>query len=345
LATSRRPGPTGTQYPFDFGALDRPPGPLGTFGLHWYVDSPGPLGVNDWAAFVANPFAAPTSAGTCACNRDLTIDELCKCYPHAKKARNQEFLDGLNQTFKDSSITTCLRKTHFLAQVGAESGELRYVSEILAKGVTEEKAYRGYKGRGLIQLTGKENYTNFGLFEKQDFLGANRVKIEEPEWAAKSAGWYWTSGKKNHDLNDLADKNDFLAICCLVNGAFIGFDDRLEHLKLARDALGVAGCATANVGKQVYKSYADSDIHASWLFSFAWGCWNDATSKKKGIAKPVAAERKAGYQRYLDLRVPIDAAEAAKPKPKHPPLHPKPAEKHYGYTLEQMTKMAQEGVK
>lgn len=43
--------------------------------------------------------------------------------------------------------------------------------------------------------------------------------------------------------------------------------------------------------------------------------------------------------------MPIDAAEAAKPKPKHPPLHPKHAEKHYGYTLEQMTRMAKEGVK
>ncbi len=323
---------------------DRPIGPLGAFGLGSYADSPGPLGINDWAAYVADPHASPATAGTCACNRDITLDELCKCYPHAKRTRNEQFLAGLNQTFKDSSITTCLRKAHFLAQVAAESGELHYVSEMLPKGVTEEKAYGGYKGRGLIQLTGKDNYTAFGLAEKQDFLGENRLKIEEPDWAAKSAGWYWTSGKKNHDLNDMADKNDFLAICCLVNGAFIGYDERLEHLKLARDALGVVSCTKANVGKEVYKSFTDSDIYKVWTYAFAWGCWNDASSKKKGIAKPVVAERKAGYQRYLDLRVPLDALEAAKPKPKHPPLHPK-VEKHYGYTIEQMTKMATEGVK
>jgi putative chitinase len=228
-----------------------------------------------------------------------------------------------------------------MAQVAAESGELHYVSEVLPKGVTEEKAYGGYKGRGLIQLTGKANYTAFGVAEKQDFLGANRLKVEQPERATKSAGWYWTSGKKNHDLNDMADKNDFLAICCLVNGAFIGYDDRLEHLKLARDALGVAGCARTNVGKEVYKAFGDSDIYSSWLYAFAWGCWNDAKSKKKGIAKPVAADRKAGYQRYLDLHTALAAVEAAKPK--HVPLHPK-VEKHYGYTIDQMTKMATEGI-
>jgi putative chitinase len=344
LATSRIPGPLGGPKPFSL-FLDEPPGPLGAFGLHWYPDSPGPLGLNDWAAFVADPHATPQATGACACDRDITLDELCKCYPHAKRARNEEFLAGLNQTFKDSSINTCLRKAHFLAQVAAESGELHYVSEMLPKGVTEEKAYRGYKGRGLIQLTGKANYEAFGLAEKQDFLKENRVKVEEPEWAAKSAGWYWTSGKKNHDLNEVADKNDFLSICCLVNGAFIGYDERLAHLKLARDALGVVDCKKANVGKEVFKVFTDSDIYKSWTYSFAWGCWNDPTSKKKGIAKPVVTERKAGYQRYLDLRVPIDAAEALKPKPKHPPVVPKKAEVHYGYTIAQMTTLAKEGIK
>lgn len=344
MATSRTPGPLGGHYPFGL-FLEDPPGPLGAFGLHAYSDSPGPLGINDWAAFIADPHEFAKSTTACACNRDITLDELCKCYPNAKRARNEQFLAGLNQTFKDSAITTCLRKAHFLAQVAAESGELHYVAEMLPKGVTEEKAYRGYKGRGLIQLTWKDNYTAFGLAEKLDFLGANRVKVEEPEWAAKSAGWYWTSGKTGHDLNDSADKNDFLAICCLVNGAFTGYDDRLEHLKLARDALGVVGCTKANVEKEVYKTFPDSDIYKSWIYSFAWGCWNDATSKKKGIAKPVLAERKAGYQRYLNLRARIDAAEALKPKPKHPPAESKKLEIHYGYLIAEMTKLAQEGVK
>jgi predicted chitinase len=341
LATSRNPGPLGGPntcrlFP------DQPPGTLGLWGLAWYPDSPGSLGMNDWASFLAGRHAAPATSGTCACNRDITLDELCKCYPHAKRARNEQFLAGLNQTFKDSAITTCLRKAHFLAQVAAESGELHYVAEMLPKGVTEEKAYRGYKGRGLIQLTFEANYKKFGEAEKQDFLKDNRTRLEQPEWAAKSAGWYWTSGAKS-DLNDLADKNDFLAITCMINGAFIGYDDRLEHLKLARDALGVVGCTKANVGKEEFKAFADSDIYKAWTYSFAWGCWNDATSKKKGIAKPVAAERKAGYQRYLDLRAPIDAREALKPK--HAPKAHEHVEKHYGYTIAQMTAMATEGVK
>lgn len=344
MANSRNAGPLGWPLPWPFGP-EKVPGVLGLDGNMCHRDAPGTLGLNDWAAFVPTAHVPPVSkvAGKCACDRDITLDELCKCYPAQKRKRCEEFLPFLNATFKESHITTCLRKAHFLAQVAAESGELHYTAEMLPKGVTEEKAYQGYKGRGLIQLTFAANYKAFGTAENHDFLNDHRTEVEQPEWASKSAGWYWTSGTRT-DLNTLADKNDFLQVTAFINGAFIGYDERLSHLKLAFAELGVKSCKTANVGSQVTLPFKDSKAYDSYLYSFAWGCWNDATSKKKGIAKPSAEERKAGYQRYLDLRAVIDAKEALKPASKKPPAHPH-VEKHYGYTIAQMTEMAKAGVK
>jgi len=175
-------------------------------------------------------------------------------------------IPGVMEKFQ---INTPLRLAHFLAQCGHESGGFKAVNENLnygAKGLmgifkkyfpTEAKAkeyerkpekianlvYGGrmgngpeasgdgfkYRGRGYIQLTGKDNYAAF------DKVVAENI-IETPDLVATkypllSAAWFWNS----RGLNALADKGaadaEVTAITKKVNGGTIGLPDRIKHFK------------------------------------------------------------------------------------------------------------------
>lgn len=80
-----------------------------------------------------------------------------------------------------------------------------------------------YRGRGLIQLTGAENYKRFGNAVGQDFL-SNPELVATPEFAALSAGWFWSA----NGLNKLADAKDVLGMTKRINGGTIGLDHRTE---------------------------------------------------------------------------------------------------------------------
>jgi len=334
MANSRTRGPLDTSV-FDFQPFtDDVAGPIGVrfndFGIR---NSPGSLGLNDWASFVGTvcTFAAPmASTGICACNRDITLDELCKIYSARKRETCETYLPFLNATFKHYDISTCLRKAHFLAQVGDESAELRYTAEVLPKGKKESQVYDGYKGRGLIQITWRKNYKAYGDAVDHNFLNKHKKDLEQPKWATDSAGWYWTEGA-SEDLNGLADKNDLLAITALVNGAFNGFEDRRKHLETAMKVLGANECKTANV-KNPYLPFKDSEVHDNRVQSFAWGAWNDPKTGKKGVVASVDA-RKEGYLRYLELLKELE--KEGKKETKH----------HYGFSPEKMKSLAEEGSK
>ena len=171
----------------------------------------------------------------------------------------EKFQNDINATCERYKITTAVRELCFLAQVGHESGGLFFTEE-LASG----KAYEGrkalgnvqpgdgvrYKGRGLIQITGRFNYKAIGDELGVDFiknpalLGGKNVKVSTPEqlrYAALSAGWYWNSRK----LNLIADKIDiykpideganlesFLLITKRINGGTNGLADRLNRYKI-----------------------------------------------------------------------------------------------------------------
>ncbi len=338
MARSRIPGPLG----FQSGSAAAPedhPGPLGSEGFVMRRDSPGPLGFNDWAGYraLARPKPVQPAAGVCACHRDITLAELRGVFTHRKAQVCEQFLPALNATFKSYKIDTCLRKAHFLAQVGAESGELKYSAEVLPKGKKEADVYDGYKGRGLLQLTYKASYEAYGKAVGHDFTGEHRTDLEKPKWAVDSAAWYWTS-HSDEDLNDFADDNDFLAITAHINGGFNGFDDRLEHLKKAFSKLGVRQCPTAKIGKPDYLPFDESAVFDEWLHAFAWGAWNDATTAKTGIAKKNVAARKAGYKRYIDLK----AAKMAALTPTK--RHHLQAQHHYHYKGDKMDSLAAAGV-
>ena len=161
------------------------------------------------------------------------------------------FSTALNATFVRYEINSVLRAAAFLAQIGHESGELRYVRELgsdtyLSKydtgtlaarlGNTPEADGDGqrYRGRGLIQITGRSNYRqcSLGLFGDERLLELPEL-LEQPQWAAESAAWFWERG----GLNALADRDEFNSITRRINGGLNGLQDRLQLWARARAVL------------------------------------------------------------------------------------------------------------
>jgi putative chitinase len=184
----------------------------------------------------------------------------------------EKYIDALNAAMDEFEINTPQRRAMFLAQCCHESGHFRAVSENLnykadslsrvfpkyfkdvdpndyAKqpekianrvygnrmGNGDDASGDGYRfrGRGLIQLTGKSNYVacsedlEVDLIENPDYLLS-------PEGAARSAAWFWDS----RDLNDLADAGDVVGATKKINGGTIGLEERTE---LYEDALKTFG--------------------------------------------------------------------------------------------------------
>lgn len=92
-----------------------------------------------------------------------------------------------------------------------------------------------YRGRGLIQVTGKSNYQqcSLALFSDERLLMTPQL-LEEWQWAVESAGWYWAS----RGLNVLADGDDFERVTEAINGGLNGHAQRLQVYQEALSLLG-----------------------------------------------------------------------------------------------------------
>lgn len=153
----------------------------------------------------------------------------------------------LSAAMERFGIDTPRRAAAFLAQVAHESGQLRYVRELASGeaydtgrkaeqlGNTPEADGDGqrYKGRGLIQVTGRANYALCGLALDLPLIERPEL-LEEPEHAAMSAAWFWW----NSGLNALADRGDFGRITRRINGGLNGFEDRRRFYAAALQVLG-----------------------------------------------------------------------------------------------------------
>lgn len=161
-------------------------------------------------------------------------------------ARAQKWADALTEAMAGGQINTRLRQAAFLAQIGRESGSLVYTKELggpsyFAKydgrkdlGNTQPGDGARFAGRGLIQVTGRANYSKASqaLFGDDRLLKTPEL-LEQPEWAAKSAVWYWTT----RNLNALADQDRFTDITKAINGGTNGLEDRKERYKFALTVL------------------------------------------------------------------------------------------------------------
>ena len=195
----------------------------------------------------------------------MTYDQLDKL------GIDHKWLAPLEETFVKYDISTPVRQACFIGQCAHESGNfktlqenLNYSAEGLMKtwpsrfpnleyasqyarnpakiagkvyngrlGNTSEEEASKFLGRGLIQLTGKENYANCGTALGVDFVG-NPTLLIEPKYAALSAGWFWN--KKG--LNSLADSGDFETMTKRINGGLIGLEDRKAKIAKALSILG-----------------------------------------------------------------------------------------------------------
>ena len=184
---------------------------------------------------------------------------------------DHKWLGPLEETFAKYDISTPQRQAAFIGQCAHESANFKVLQENLnysAEGLmktwpsrfpTKEiadqyarnpakiagKVYNGrlgntseeeaskYLGRGLIQLTGKENYERCGTSINVDLVN-NPDYLLNPKYAALSAGWFYN----RKGLNELADANDIETMTKRINGGLIGLDDR--KIKIAK-ALAVLG--------------------------------------------------------------------------------------------------------
>jgi putative chitinase len=186
---------------------------------------------------------------------------------------DSKWLQPLEDTFAKYDISTPQRQAAFIGQCAHESANFRTLTENLnysAKGLmatwpsrfpTEafaneynrqpekiaNRVYGGrmgngteetgdgwrYRGRGLKQLTGKENYERCGSGLGVDLV-SNPDWLLDPKYAALSAGWFWNK----HNLNDLADAGDFETMTKRINGGLIGLVDRKAKIAKALSVLG-----------------------------------------------------------------------------------------------------------
>ena len=168
---------------------------------------------------------------------------MTRTYPSRVQLYAQPLLDGM----ADSDIDSALRAAHFLAQLGHESASLVYSEELASGGAYEGRSDLGntqpgdgkrFKGRGLIQLTGRKNYTAYAdSIDKNLTDGENPKRVAtDPSLAVGASCWFWSTNK----LNEVADKDDVLKVSKIVNGdPPNGLASRQAYLRRAKFFFGL----------------------------------------------------------------------------------------------------------
>jgi putative chitinase len=204
----------------------------------------------------------------------ITATQLRLIVPSVSTTNVVLFVDALNSAMQEFSINTPLRQCAFIAQTAHESmgyttfvENLNYSKNALLatwpRRFTEDTAilyarkpekianrvYRNrlgngneasgdgwkYRGRGIIQTTGKDNYKACGAGLGVDLLTSPKL-LEQPLYTFRSGAWFWNS----RNLNPLADQGDFTKITQIINGGLLGLDDRLLYYTRAKRVLGIS---------------------------------------------------------------------------------------------------------
>lgn len=198
----------------------------------------------------------------------ITQQQLLQILPQARQVAGF-FVPALNAAMTRFKVNSPVRMAAFIAQVGHESGQLtrmvenlnysadrlqavwpnRFDSALAAQVARKPEqiakiVYGGrmgntlpgdgwkYRGRGLIQLTGANNYRAAGAALGLDLVNHPEL-VEQPETAALVAGWFWQS----NGLNELADSGQFAKITRTINGGLTGQADRVALRDLAAKVL------------------------------------------------------------------------------------------------------------
>ena len=204
----------------------------------------------------------------------ITVEQFKELFPRNQNA--EDWVDAINDILPDFEINTPKRVAAFLAQCGHESAGFSVLKENLnysAEGLNKifkkyfptlesaqpyarnpekiaNKVYGGrmgngpessgdgwkYRGRGPIQLTGKDNYRAFAndYFEDPEtLLNDPDLLIDHIPTSLLAAVWFWQKNK----LNVQADAGDIKTMTRKINGGFIGLEDRIKHYEHALHVL------------------------------------------------------------------------------------------------------------
>lgn len=176
----------------------------------------------------------------------MNPQELLEVFPLAQ-SRVETYAPLLTRAMQEFEINDAKRSAAFLAQIGWESSQLRHTIELGADdyfakyegrhdlGNTQPGDGLRFKGRGLIQITGRANYRAAGMALGVDLL-SEPARLAEPELAARSAGWFW----KANGLNRYADIDQFASLTKRINGGYSHIDERIQLWLAARRVLKVA---------------------------------------------------------------------------------------------------------
>lgn len=171
----------------------------------------------------------------------ITKQQLLTILPSAAKPDN--YLPCLEQAMIDGEINTSLRIAMFLAQTGHESGSFHYLEELASGAAYEGRKDLGniqpgdgvrFKGRGVIQITGRNNYKAYSDYTGIDFI-SSPTDLIQPIYAFGSAAWFW----KIHNLNKFSDMGDLKGATKVINGGYNGLADRQAIYDRAKKALGI----------------------------------------------------------------------------------------------------------
>jgi putative chitinase len=173
--------------------------------------------------------------------KGLSEDALLAIMANGQASTIKTYLKIFNQLSRNYKLNTPLRIAHFLAQVGHESASFNYTKELASGAAYEGRTDLGncqkgdgvrFKGRGLIQLTGRANYKRYGAYSGLNLLkkGNEELISTVPKNAMEVSMWFW----KNRKLNNFSDSDNLLAITRRVNGGYNGLADRQGYLDRAK---------------------------------------------------------------------------------------------------------------
>lgn len=175
----------------------------------------------------------------------INREQLKNTVPLISEKNIEKYLPMLQKYMPQYGIDTLIRIRHFIAQIAHESGSFVYYREISSGAAydTGAKAVslgntpiadgdgQKYKGRGLIQITGKSNYKKCSLALFNDLRLIDHPELLElPEWGTKSACWFWSS----RGLNPVADTDNIKRITRIINGGSNGLADRIQFYERAK---------------------------------------------------------------------------------------------------------------
>jgi putative chitinase len=164
------------------------------------------------AAFIAQTAHESGSYRTLSENLNYSADGLNKIFPKYFERAGRDAQEYHRQPEKIANVVYANR---------------------MGNGDTESGEGWKYRGRGLIQLTGKNNYTSFA--ETAEISPEDAAEyLETPRGAVHSACWFWYA----NDLNTYADAGDFVGMTKRINGGTIGLDDRIKHYNEAVHIFG-----------------------------------------------------------------------------------------------------------